>query len=233
MNRLIDLLLLDRELAEPLNSFRAELGLSPVNRILGSWAHSPLRTIGLFPEWFSPPQPDWPANTTLSGFVLLAQGSSTTNPGLDEFLDAGAPPIVFTPGTEMKLARAFFDRSAASILPRAAALVHHGGIGTIAQAFAAGIPQLIRPMAHDQPDNATRVQRLGVGVTIDPSRYTADRVHSSLQALLTSKSARQACQLYSAKVDSDEALAVVCARVEEVADRMGNPGHSRNVRDHG
>ena len=47
------------------------------------------------------------------------------------------------------------------LLPRARALVHHGGIGTASQAFAAGIPQLITPFAHDQFDNAARVESLG------------------------------------------------------------------------
>ena len=50
------------------------------------------------------------------------------------------------------------------LLPRAAALVHHGGIGTSAQAMAAGCRQLITPFAHDQFDNADRLRRLGEGI---------------------------------------------------------------------
>ncbi|RPJ39015.1 MAG: hypothetical protein EHM35_03255, partial [Planctomycetaceae bacterium] len=53
-----------------------------------------------------------------------------------------------------------------SVLPRAAAVVHHGGIGTTGQAFAAGIPQLVVPFTDDQSDNAARVQRTGAGVTM-------------------------------------------------------------------
>ena len=49
------------------------------------------------------------------------------------------------------------------LLPRSLAIVHHGGIGTTARALAAGIPQLIRPLAFDQFDQAARVERLGVG----------------------------------------------------------------------
>jgi UDP:flavonoid glycosyltransferase YjiC (YdhE family) len=48
-------------------------------------------------------------------------------------------------------------------LPRCASIVHHGGIGTTSQALAAGIPQVIVPFSHDQPDNITRVMRLGAG----------------------------------------------------------------------
>jgi rhamnosyltransferase subunit B len=49
-----------------------------------------------------------------------------------------------------------------ALLPRLSALVHHGGIGTSAQALAAGKPQLVVPFAHDQFDNAARLERLGV-----------------------------------------------------------------------
>ncbi len=49
------------------------------------------------------------------------------------------------------------------LLPRCAAFVNHGGIGSVSQAMAAGIPQLMMPLAHDQIDNAARIARLGVG----------------------------------------------------------------------
>jgi rhamnosyltransferase subunit B len=60
---------------------------------------------------------------------------------------------------------AVVDRAPFSkLFPRAAAVVHQGGIGTIAQALRAGRPQLLVPFAFDQPDNALRVQRLGIGI---------------------------------------------------------------------
>jgi len=53
-----------------------------------------------------------------------------------------------------------------ALLPRAAALVHHGGIGTTAEALRAGVPQVIVPMAYDQFDNAARVEALVAGVRV-------------------------------------------------------------------
>lgn len=50
------------------------------------------------------------------------------------------------------------------LLPRTRAFVHHGGIGTVAQCLAAGIPQLVVAMSLDQPDNADHVTRLGAGL---------------------------------------------------------------------
>jgi UDP:flavonoid glycosyltransferase YjiC (YdhE family) len=70
------------------------------------------------------------------------------------------------------------------LLPRAKALVHQGGVGTTGQGLRAGIPMLVVPFAHDQPDNAARVTRLGVGRTISRSNYKAARVAKELRELL-------------------------------------------------
>jgi UDP:flavonoid glycosyltransferase YjiC (YdhE family) len=69
------------------------------------------------------------------------------------------------------------------LLPRASAIVHHGGIGTTAQALAAGIPQLIAPLAHDQFDNAARVARLGAGTAMPSGRPSASRMAALLERI--------------------------------------------------
>lgn len=69
------------------------------------------------------------------------------------------------------------------ILPRAKAIVHHGGIGTVAQALAAGVPQLITPYAHDQHDNAERVERLGCGLQLE-SPVTGQTMTQALRRLM-------------------------------------------------
>jgi len=73
----------------------------------------------------------------------------------------------------------------ATLFPRAAAIVHQGGVGTTHQALAAGKPTLIVPHAHDQPDNAMRVARLGVSRTLYPRRYTERAVLAALRELLS------------------------------------------------
>jgi rhamnosyltransferase subunit B len=91
------------------NAFRAELGLPAVRRLVGRWWHSPLRVIGMFPAWFSPPQPDWPPQTLLTGFPLWDGGESGTVPEeVRQFVEAGEPPLVFTFGTANQHTRAFF-----------------------------------------------------------------------------------------------------------------------------
>jgi UDP:flavonoid glycosyltransferase YjiC (YdhE family) len=77
------------------------------------------------------------------------------------------------------------DRAPHQLLfPRASAIVHHGGVGTLGQALRSGRPMLVVPHGHDQPDNAYRVTKLGVARTLYPPRYRAARVARELARLL-------------------------------------------------
>ncbi|HEY6232721.1 MAG TPA: glycosyltransferase [Pyrinomonadaceae bacterium] len=72
-----------------------------------------------------------------------------------------------------------------SLLERACAMVHHGGVGTTSQGLRAGIPTLIVPFAFDQPDNAAHAARLGGSRTLPRPQYRAARVAHELDILLT------------------------------------------------
>jgi len=71
------------------------------------------------------------------------------------------------------------------VFPHVACVVHQGGIGTTAQALYAGCPQVVMPFSFDQPDNAARIERLGVGLTIEKKQYSADFAAKMLNRLLT------------------------------------------------
>jgi UDP:flavonoid glycosyltransferase YjiC (YdhE family) len=71
-----------------------------------------------------------------------------------------------------------------AVFPRAAAIVHSAGIGTLAQALAAGRPQLIVPVAFDQPDNARRTVALGVARSVPFARANARALERELRTLL-------------------------------------------------
>jgi UDP:flavonoid glycosyltransferase YjiC (YdhE family) len=71
-----------------------------------------------------------------------------------------------------------------ALFQRAAMVVHQGGVGTVAQCLRAGKPMLIMPYSHDQPDNARRMQRLGVAKVIERGSYQAMRVAATLKAML-------------------------------------------------
>lgn len=92
-----------------LNSWRAELGLPPVRKVT-RWWNSPDGVLGLFPDWYAPLQPDWPANIVLTDFPLWNHRSnSALSPDVEEFLRRGDAPIVFTPGSANVHGREFFE----------------------------------------------------------------------------------------------------------------------------
>lgn len=86
-----------------------------------------------------------------------------------------------------------------ALLPRAAAFVHHGGIGTLSQGLVAGVPQLIVSMCHDQPDNGERIERLGVGLTLSMKHFAPDRAEPLLTRVLHDPSIRDRAGELSAR----------------------------------
>ena len=84
--------------------------------------------------------------------------------------------------------RAYSYLPYSKIFPHAVAIVHQAGVGTLAQAMRAGRPQLIVPVAFDQPDNARRTCALGLACTIPFRKVTAQLLTSELSMLLDSAS---------------------------------------------
>jgi UDP:flavonoid glycosyltransferase YjiC (YdhE family) len=110
---LVDTLAADRMICPWLNEFRGRFGLPPVRRVTRDWMHSPLRLIAMFPEWFAQRQPDWPPQTRLTGFPLYSEeGVAEPSPDVVRFIDAGPPPLVFTPGSANVFGRDFFAAAA-------------------------------------------------------------------------------------------------------------------------
>ncbi|UTH75939.1 glycosyltransferase [Chromobacterium sp. IIBBL 290-4] len=86
-----------------------------------------------------------------------------------------------------------------AILPKAAAVVHHGGIGTCAEAFRAGVPQLICPYAFDQFDNGWRARRLGVAEVLPARKLSAKKLAAALRRLSASGEVARACERTAAQ----------------------------------
>ena len=105
----------------------------------------------------------------------------------------------------------------AQIFGRCRAVVHHGGIGTSVQALAAGVPQLIVPRAHDQPDNARRLERLGVGARLRYDNFSTATAVARLRGLLDLPANRAACRLFQEKVAADNSLSALCDWAEILA----------------
>ena len=105
----------------------------------------------------------------------------------------------------------------AALFPLAAAIVHHGGIGTLGQALRAGKPMLVVPWSHDQPDNARRAQRLGVAAILSPRRYRADIAARALEELLHDPAFAARASEIGTIVRSEDGVGVACDSIEEAA----------------
>lgn len=248
---LADRLLIDPAVTPVLNRTRRRLGLPEIRRPFDGWIHSPRLAIGLFPKWFAPPQPDWPEQVVLTGFPRF-QHSRPVPPEVDDFLDAGPKPLVFTCGSATpdvtrylpsaieachrsnkrglfvgftssweparESTRFLFAEFAPfhKILDRCALLVHHGGIGTTAAGLAAGLPHIVRPIAHDHFDHAARVDHLGTGRRLLPRHFDAENLCRAIDELLESRAVAEQCALRARQIDHSDALATTCDLIDDL-----------------
>lgn len=263
---------------EPYRRFRAELGLPEHRDPLFDGKSAELH-LAMFSGSLGEPQPDWPASAVQTGFCFydgqLDLGEMPL--GLEEFLDAGEPPIVFTLGSAAVMdARDFFTESAkaakllgrralllygtlndvprldesgdwkiatgseasskiaafdyapySKVFPRAACVVHQGGVGTTAQVMRAGVPHLVMPYSHDQPDNAARCERLGIGRIIGRYRYDARRAALEIGKILGDESYSSKARAISATIRTETGAETAADSIENLLLRRdansGNP----------
>ncbi len=105
-------------------------------------------------------------------------------------------------------------------LPKALGIIHHGGIGTTAQAIKAGVPQLIRPLKYDQPDNADRIYKLGLGTYVMPERFKAEQVAPMIRNMLQKTKNSKALRHYAMDVNNSNAIVDACDFIEQVFKRL-------------
>jgi rhamnosyltransferase subunit B len=108
------------------------------------------------------------------------------------------------------------------LFPHAAAIVHHGGIGTTAQAMRAGKPQLVVPHFGDQPDNATRVERLGLGRMVAPSAYNPARAAKALSSVLSTAHASRAAYM-ARRLGQEDGVAAAVNAIEAALNQQRLP----------
>ena len=100
---------------EPVHALRAELGMPRGRHPIFEGQFSPTMTLALFSRVLGSPQPDWPVNVVTTGFVFY-NGPDPMPHELEEFLSAGAPPVVFTLGTSaVGAAGSFYEESVKAV----------------------------------------------------------------------------------------------------------------------
>lgn len=152
------------------------------------------------------------ANLDTEKFAATAR-AATAQLGMRGLLVGPAFKDVAAEKNFLTVPHAPFER----VFSRCRAVVHHGGIGTSVQALAAGVPQLIIPRAHDQPDNAARLTRLGVAAVLRYGNFSAANAVQKLRALLESPTTAAACAHWQEKIRQDQPLPGLCDWVESMA----------------
>ncbi len=102
------------------------------------------------------------------------------------------------------------------LLPRAAALVQHGGAGTGALAWRAATPMLIVPQANDQPDNAVRFARTGTARVLWRHQYRAPRVAQELQLLLGAVHYSHRAEVMRTRIEKEGGAKTACDEIEKI-----------------
>ena len=248
---------------EPYREFRREIGLSDGRNPLFE-GKSDLLNLAMFSKVLGKPQPDWAKSTLQTGFCFYdgQDDYGSISEDLQNFLEAGEPPVIFTLGSAAVLdSRDFFEESAraagilgkrdvllygiyneppkiaeseelgvgserqimavpyapySQVFPHAAAVVHQGGIGTTSQVLRAGVPHLLMPYSHDQPDNAARCERLGVAKIIAREKYNGESAAKILRELLADESYQTNAAEAAKIVQSEHGTKVACDAIEEI-----------------
>lgn len=103
----------------------------------------------------------------------------------------------------------------AAVFPHAAAIVHHGGIGTSTEALRSGRPMLVVPHGFDQFDNAARLQRMGVARVLHARHYSAETAMPLLSELLDHASYSQCASRCAQAVQSEHGAIVAANLIED------------------
>lgn len=104
------------------------------------------------------------------------------------------------------------------VFPHAVCVVHQGGVGTTSQVLRAGVPHLIMPFSHDQPDNAARCARYGVARTISRQSYNAERAAAELRELLRDLGYKTKAQEAKGVIQSENGVQSACDAIENIFD---------------
>ena len=106
------------------------------------------------------------------------------------------------------------------VFPRASVVVHQGGVGTTGEALRAGRPMVVVPWGHDQPDNADRVRRRGLGLTVPRARFAARSAARALRTILGDPSFAARSEAAGRRVRQERGASSACDALERLVGRQ-------------
>jgi sterol 3beta-glucosyltransferase len=104
------------------------------------------------------------------------------------------------------------------LLPKMAAVVHHGGAGTTAAALRAGKPSVIVPFFGDQPFWANRVHALGAATApLRPGRLKPEALATALTEATTNPRMIDHAAAIARRIESEDGVAKAVVLIERYA----------------
>ena len=136
--------------------------------------------------------------------ALPVHGIVTTGPAIDASALNAAPNVTVLAHAPHR-----------EVLQHAAAVVTHGGHGTVVKALAAGVPMVLLPHGRDQGDTAVRVTERGAGIALKRTA-DADTIAAAIRNVLHQPTYRAAAQQLGQSVRSDAAGATLLRELEDI-----------------
>lgn len=243
-----------------INRMRLSLGYAAERGVMRREMIGGDLNLGLWSPTFRGATAHDPANSRICGFPWYDRSDRQPEltSELEQFLAAGAAPIVFSLGTAVSHAPGDFYRVAAAaceragmrgvllygpaenqpaslprsligvpyapfslLLPRAAATVHHGGVGSTAQALRSGRPAVIIPHSMDQFHNGLTAEKLGAALSLPRTRLSVARLAERLRAATSDSSLQRRARELAAGLAHEDGATVASECVEQLAAQRG------------
>ncbi|MFG2040068.1 glycosyltransferase [Dactylosporangium sp. NPDC048998] len=107
------------------------------------------------------------------------------------------------------------------IIPLVDLVITHGGNNTTTEALHFGKPMVVLPLFWDQYDNAQRVHELGLGVRLDPYRFTDEQLHAAIERLLADDDLRGRLAAHGSAIRAGDGLRQAADAIEQLAGTAG------------
>lgn len=142
------------------------------------------------------------AASSLGMRALLVTGGGASSTGLPDPL----------PDSAFRIDYAAFE----AIFPYADVIVHSGGVATSFKALQAGKPQIVVPHAHDQRDNAMRLQQHGVAIVIDRRNASKRTLRNALMRALADKAMQGKAADLASQTRHEDGVVQACNVIESL-----------------
>lgn len=143
-------------------------------------------------------------NGILRTFRMIAEACAGTGLQLVISLGGGQDPALLSdlPGDPTVVGYA----PQLELIRRAHLAISHGGLNTVLESLAWGVPQVVLPVAYDQPGVGARVEWSGVGQSIPVKHVTVARLRQAVREVLGNPTYREKASTLRSAIQAADGL---------------------------